>query len=164
MVAVDAGQPFSVIVDYAHNPESFEQIFAMLRPQVRGRMIAVFGSAGERDVAKRAMQGEIAGRMCDVLVLTDEDPRGEDREAIIAQIAAGAERAGKRAGSGYLCIPDRAQAIRVALAAAQPGDLVLLLGKGHEGSIIYADHSIPWNEEAVARQALAELGYGSAHD
>ena len=164
MVAVDAGQPFSVIVDYAHNPESFEQIFAMLRPQVRGRMIAVFGSAGERDVAKRAMQGEIAGRMCDLLVLTDEDPRGEDREAIIAQIAAGAERAGKRAGSGYLCIPDRAQAIRAALAAAQPGDMVLLLGKGHEGSIIYAEHSIPWNEEEVARQALAELGYGSAHD
>ncbi len=163
MVAVDAGQPFSVIVDYAHNPESFEQIFAMLRPQVRGRMIAVFGSAGERDVAKRAMQGEIAGRMCDLLVLTDEDPRGEDREAIIAQIAAGAERAGKRAGSGYLCIPDRAQAIRAALAAAQPGDMVLLLGKGHESSIIYADHSIPWNEEEVARQALAELGYGSAH-
>lgn len=161
MVPINAGQPFGVIVDYAHNPDSFAQIFAMLRPQVQGRMIAVFGSAGERDVAKRAIQGEIAGQMCDLLVLTDEDPRGEDREAIIAQIAAGAERAGKQAGSGYLCIPDRAQAIRAALAAAQPGDLVLLLGKGHEGSIIYADHSIPWDEEGEARRALAELGYVS---
>lgn len=159
MAPVNAGQPFGVIVDYAHNPDSFEQIFAMLRPQVQGRMIAVFGSAGERDVAKRAIQGEIAGQMCDLLVLTDEDPRGEDREAIIAQIAAGAERAGKRAGSGYLCIPDRAQAIRAALAAARPGDLVLLLGKGHEGSIIYADHAIPWDEAGEARRALAELGY-----
>ncbi|WP_287158369.1 UDP-N-acetylmuramoyl-L-alanyl-D-glutamate--2,6-diaminopimelate ligase [Chloroflexus sp.] len=164
MVPIDAGQPFAVIVDYAHNPDSFEQIFAMLRPQVQGRMIAVFGSAGERDVAKRAIQGEIAGRMCDLLVLTDEDPRGEDREAIIAQIAAGAERADKRPGSGYLCIPDRAQAIRAAMAAAQPGDLVLLLGKGHEGSIIYADFSLPWNEEHEARQALAELGYHRSHD
>ncbi|WP_298821300.1 UDP-N-acetylmuramoyl-L-alanyl-D-glutamate--2,6-diaminopimelate ligase [Chloroflexus sp.] len=161
MVPVHAGQPFDVIVDYAHNPDSFTQIFAMLRPQVQGRMIAVFGSAGERDVAKRAIQGEIAGRMCDLLVLTDEDPRGEDREAIIAQIAAGAEQAGKRAGSGYLCIPDRAQAIRAAFAAARPGDLVLLLGKGHEGSIIYADHSLPWDEEGEARRALAELGYGA---
>ncbi|WP_322496173.1 glutamate ligase domain-containing protein, partial [Chloroflexus sp.] len=161
MAPVNAGQPFGVIVDYAHNPDSFEQIFAMLRPQVQGRMIAVFGSAGERDVAKRAIQGEIAGRMCDLLVLTDEDPRGEDRAAIIAQIAAGAEQAGKRAGSGYLCIPDRAQAIRAALAAARPGDLVLLLGKGHEGSIIYADHAIPWDEEGEARRALAELGYGN---
>lgn len=164
MVPIDAGQPFAVIVDYAHNPDSFEQIFTMLRPQVQGRMIAVFGSAGERDVAKRAIQGEIAGRMCDLLVLTDEDPRGEEREAIIAQIAAGAERAGKRPGSGYLCIPDRAQAIRTAMAAAQPGDLVLLLGKGHEGSIIYADFSLPWNEEREARQALAELGYHRSHD
>lgn len=161
MVPIKAGQPFDVIVDYAHNPDSFEQIFTMLRPQVKGRMIAVFGSAGERDVAKRAIQGEIAGRMCDLLLLTDEDPRGEDREAIIAQIAIGAERAGKQPGSGYLCIPDRAQAIRAAFAVAQPGDLVLLLGKGHEGSIIYADYSLPWDEEGEARRALAEMGYDS---
>jgi UDP-N-acetylmuramoyl-L-alanyl-D-glutamate--2,6-diaminopimelate ligase len=159
MVSINVGQPFTVIVDYAHNPDSFEQIFTMLRPQVTGRIIAVFGSAGERDVSKRAIQGEIAGRMCDWLVLTDEDPRGEDREAIIAQIAAGAERAGKRPGSGYLCIPDRAQAIRTAIAAARPGDMVLLLGKGHEGSIIYADYTLPWDEEGEARRALAELGY-----
>jgi len=160
MQPVTLGQPFDVIVDYAHNPDSFEQVMGMLRPLARGRMIAVFGSAGERDVAKRPIQGEIAARFCDLLVLTDEDPRGEDREAIIAQIAAGAERAGKRAGSGYLCIPDRAAAVRAAIAAARPGDLVLLLGKGHEGSIIYADGSLPWDEAAEAEAALREQGYG----
>ncbi len=159
MEPVRAGQPFDVIVDYAHNPDSFEQVLAMLRPLTRGRMIAVFGSAGERDLAKRPIQGEIAGRYCDLLVLTDEDPRGEDREAIIAQIAGGAERSGRREGQGYLRIPDRAAAIDAAMAAAGPGDLVLLLGKGHEGSIIYADHSLPWDEAAEARRALAALGY-----
>jgi len=160
MEPVVQGQPFDVIVDYAHNPDSFSQVLGMLRPLTQGRMIAVFGSAGERDLAKRAIQGEIAGRFCDLLVLSDEDPRGEDRELILAQIAQGAERAGRRAGDGYLIIPDRAEALLAALTAARPGDLVLLLGKGHEGSIIYADHSLPWDEAAEARKALASLGYG----
>ncbi len=160
MEPITMGQPFDVIVDYAHNPDSFAQVLAMLRPLTRGRMIAVFGSAGERDVAKRAIQGEIAGRYCDLLVLTDEDPRGEDREAILAEIAVGAERAGLRPGSGYLIVPDRPAAVATALAAAGPGDLVLLLGKGHEGSIIYADHSLPYDEADEARRALAALGYG----
>lgn len=158
------GQPFEVIVDYAHNPESFEQVLSMLRPLARGRIIAVFGSAGERDVAKRAIQGEIAGRYCDLLVLTDEDPRGEDPLAIIAQIAAGAQRAGRRANQDYWIIPDRSEAIKAAMSAARSGDLVLLLGKGHEGSIIYADHSRPWDEAAEARRALQALGYTAPAD
>ena len=124
-----------------------------------GRIIAVFGSAGERDVAKRAIQGRQAAEVCDLLVLTDEDPRGEDRAAILQQIAAGAVEAGKQLGSGYLLIPDRSAAVRAAIGAARPGDLVLLLGKGHEGSIIYADHSLRWDESAEAYRALAELGY-----
>ncbi|PDW03379.1 UDP-N-acetylmuramoyl-L-alanyl-D-glutamate--2,6-diaminopimelate ligase [Candidatus Viridilinea mediisalina] len=160
MQPVVCGQPFAVLVDYAHSPDSFTQIFTMLRPLTQGRMLAVFGSAGERDRAKRAMQGEIAARYCELLFLTDEDPRGEDREAILADIAAGAEQVGHRAGRDYHAIPDRTAAIHAALAAARPGDLVLLLGKGHEGSIIYADHSIPWDEAAVAQAALRALGYG----
>jgi UDP-N-acetylmuramoyl-L-alanyl-D-glutamate--2,6-diaminopimelate ligase len=160
MQPINLGQPFDLIVDYAHNPDSFEQVLGMLRPLTRGRMIAVFGSAGERDRAKRAVQGAIAARYCELLVLTDEDPRGEDRAAIIAEIAEGAEQAGKRAGDGYLCIPDRAEAIRTALAEARPGDLVLLLGKGHEGNIIYDGSAIPWDEAEVARTALRSLGYG----
>jgi UDP-N-acetylmuramoyl-L-alanyl-D-glutamate--2,6-diaminopimelate ligase len=153
MERIDAGQPFTVIVDYAHNPDSFEQVMAMLRPLTAGRIIAVFGSAGERDREKRPIQGEIAARYCDLLVLTDEDPRGEDPAAILAEIAAGVGR------RPCLQIADRAAAIRAAFQEAQAGDMVLLLGKGHEGSIIYADHSRPWNESAEARAALAEMGY-----
>ncbi len=159
MQPVNMGQPFDVIVDYAHNPDSFDQVLGMLRPLTPGRIIAVFGSAGERDRAKRPIQGAIAGRYADLLVLTDEDPRGEDPAAIIAEIAEGAEQAGKRAGDGYLCISDRAEAIRTAMAAARPGDLVLLLGKGHEGNIIYAGSTIPWDEAESARDALRALGY-----
>jgi UDP-N-acetylmuramoyl-L-alanyl-D-glutamate--2,6-diaminopimelate ligase len=164
MQQINQGQPFSVIVDYAHNPDSFEQVMGMLRPLTTGKLIAVFGSAGERDREKRPLQGGIAARYCDLLILTDEDPRREDRQAIIAEIAAGAERAGKTAGSGYLSIPDRAEAIRAAFAQAQPGDLVLLLGKGHEGSIEYADGKHPWDEAAEARAALHEAGYDPADD
>lgn len=162
MQPIVCGQPFAVLVDYAHSPDSFTQIFTMLRPLTQGRMLAVFGSAGERDRAKRAMQGEIAARYCELLFLTDEDPRGEEREVILAQIAAGAARVGHQAGRDYHCIPDRTAAIQAALAAARPGDIVLLLGKGHEGSIIYADGSIPWDEAAVAQAALHDLGYTKA--
>ncbi len=159
MQRVDEGQPFTVLVDYAHTPEAFETVMGMLRPVVPGRMVAVFGSAGERDRQKRPMQGEIAARYCEFLVITDEDPRREDREAILWEIAAGAERLGKQAGRDFLCIADRRQAIRTALERARPGDLVLLLGKGHEGCIFYADYALPWDEAGVAREVLREMGY-----
>jgi UDP-N-acetylmuramoyl-L-alanyl-D-glutamate--2,6-diaminopimelate ligase len=159
MEPVEEGQPFGVIVDYAHNPDSFEQVMSMLRPLVQGRMIAVFGSAGERDREKRPLQGAIAARYCELLYLTDEDPRGEDRDAIVAEIAAGAAEAGATVNEGYYCIPDRREAIAAAFAAAQVGDLVLLLGKGHEGNIIYNGYSLPWNEAAVARELLKAMGY-----
>ncbi len=162
MQPVDHGQPFSVIVDYAHNPESFTQVFAMLRPITSGKLIAVFGSAGERDREKRPMQGRIAASYCDLLILTDEDPRREDPAQILAEIAAGATAAGKQIGSDCLLIADRTSAIRTAFAQAQAGDLVLLLGKGHEGSIEYADGKHPWDEVAVATAALHELGYPAA--
>ncbi|NJN68202.1 MAG: UDP-N-acetylmuramoyl-L-alanyl-D-glutamate--2,6-diaminopimelate ligase [Chloroflexaceae bacterium] len=160
MEPIDQGQPFGVLVDYAHNPDSFTQVMGMLRPLTSGRMIAVFGSAGERDREKRPQQGIVAAQFCDLLVLTDEDPRGEEREAILADIAAGAEQAGKRPGTGYLVIPDRAAAIRAAFEQARPGDLVLLLGKGHEGNMVYADGPRPWNEAAEACAALRAMGYG----
>jgi UDP-N-acetylmuramoyl-L-alanyl-D-glutamate--2,6-diaminopimelate ligase len=159
MERIEQGQPFTVIVDYAHNPDSFTQVMEMMRALATGRLIAVFGSAGERDVEKRAQQGAIAARSCALLILTDEDPRGEDREAIIADIARGAEEAGKTRGKGYLVIPDRAAAIRTAIEHAAPGDVVLLLGKGHEGSIEYAEGKVPWDEAAEARAALRAAGY-----
>jgi UDP-N-acetylmuramoyl-L-alanyl-D-glutamate--2,6-diaminopimelate ligase len=159
MERIEEGQPFTVLVDYAHTPGAFEKLMSITRPLTDGQLIAVFGSAGERDREKRPIQGAVAARFCDLLVLTDEDPRLEDREAIIAEIAQGAERAGKREGSGYMRIPDRPAAIRAAFAHARPGDIVLLLGKGHEGCIFYGEGKIDWDEAGEARAALREMGH-----
>ena len=160
MERVAQGQPFAVIVDYAHNPDSFEQVMRLMRPLTNGQLICVFGSAGERDVAKRAIQGEIAGQFCDLVVITDEDPRDEDPNVILEQIAVGVRTSSKTEGHGYLKIADRAHAIRAAFAQAQPGDIVLLLGKGHETSIVYErGRKQPWLERTEAERALQEIGY-----
>jgi len=152
---LDLGQPFRVIVDYAHTPESFEKLFSMVRPMTRGRLIVVFGSAGERDVEKRPLQGKAASRYADIIVLSDEDPRQEDRWKILEDIAAGCE--GAMLGENLFLIPDRTEAIRKALTAAQPGDTVLCLGKGHEQSIIYADGAVPWDEVEITRGLVEEI-------
>jgi UDP-N-acetylmuramoyl-L-alanyl-D-glutamate--2,6-diaminopimelate ligase len=149
---VIADTPFSVIVDYAHTPASFEHALPFFREQCSGRLIAVFGSAGERDVEKRPLQGAIADRYCDVIVLADEDPRGEDPMEILREIASGAPE--RREGVDLFMIPDRREAIAHAFGIAQPGDTVVLLGKGHEASIIGRESSVPWNEAAVARELL----------
>jgi UDP-N-acetylmuramoyl-L-alanyl-D-glutamate--2,6-diaminopimelate ligase len=154
MERVDSGQPFSVVIDYAHTADSLEKVLGELRPATPGRLWVVFGSAGERDVEKRPVMGEIAGRLADVVVVTDEDPRGEDRVAICEQIAAGAERAGGRRGQTLHVIPERTQAIGFAIAHAAPGDTVLCAGKGHESSIVSAGQTLPWNERTVVEEAL----------
>jgi UDP-N-acetylmuramoyl-L-alanyl-D-glutamate--2,6-diaminopimelate ligase len=159
MEYVALGQPFDVVVDYAHTPGAFERLFPWVRSVSQGRIIAVFGSAGERDPGKRPMQGRVAARWCDVVVLTDEDPRGEDRMAILDGIAAGCE--GKTRGTDLFLEPDRPAAIRLAFARARPGDVVLLLGKGHEGSIIGPAGSAAWDERAEAERALRTMGYGA---
>jgi UDP-N-acetylmuramoyl-L-alanyl-D-glutamate--2,6-diaminopimelate ligase len=166
MTAVRRGQPFEVIVDYAHTPSSFAAIFPPLRERVRrggGRVISLFGSAGDRDRVKRPEQGRIAGEYSDLVFLTDEDPRGEEPLAILEEIAQGCEadpaRPGMRRGEGLFLIPERPRAIREAFRRARPGDLVLLLGKGHENSIIYAGETRPYDEFAEAGRALAELGF-----
>lgn len=161
MQRVDVGQPFTVLVDYAHTPAAFSKVMALVRPITVGKLICVFGSAGERDREKRPQQGAIAAQYCDVVYITDEDPRGEDALAIIDEIAVGARQYGRRDGVDLFCVPDRAAAIAAACADAGPGDMVLLLGKGHEGSIIYADGSIPWDEAAQVRAVLATLGYSA---
>ncbi|MBD5428639.1 MAG: UDP-N-acetylmuramyl-tripeptide synthetase, partial [Treponema sp.] len=140
MTVIDHRQPFEVIVDYAHTPSSFETIFPPIRKRCAGKMLCVFGSGGERDTEKRPLQGEIAARFCDVIILADEDPRGEDPAELLAQIAVGAETAGKVRGKDLFIIPDRPAAIRRALSLAGKDDIVLLLGKAHENSIIYKDH------------------------
>jgi UDP-N-acetylmuramoyl-L-alanyl-D-glutamate--2,6-diaminopimelate ligase len=166
MERIDRGQPFTLIVDYAHTPASLaavlDDLAGLLGPG--GGRIVVFGSAGERDVAKRALQGRVAGERCRLVIATDEDPRGEDPLAIIDQIANGAEAAGLRRGDDLLLIADRRAAIATAIERARPGDVVLLAGKGHERSIIYAGSELPWDERQVAEECLAAAGYGDPPD
>jgi UDP-N-acetylmuramoyl-L-alanyl-D-glutamate--2,6-diaminopimelate ligase len=162
MERISVGQPFTVIVDYAHTPAALAAVLDGLAPLAAagsGGLIVVFGSAGERDTAKRPMMGRIAGERCRLVILTDEDPRGEDRETILNEIAAGVEAAGLGRGRGLLLVPDRAAAIRAAFDRAGPGDVVLLAGKGHEASIIDDRGPQPWDERAAALAALAALGF-----
>ncbi len=163
MEPVDLGQPFRVVVDYAHTPAAFRRVFPVFRRATPGSLVAVFGSAGERDLEKRPQLGAVASEYCDRIILADEDPRGEDGLAILRQVAAGCRSAAGRtpeAGGGLRIIADRRQAIRAALAGARAGDTVVLLGKGHESSILYARGPIGWDEAEEARAALRELGFG----
>lgn len=161
MERISGDQPFAVIVDYAHTPASLEKVLQLLRPLTPGKLIAVFGSAGERDRSKRPVLAEIASRWCDLFVITQEDPRLDDREALLREIEEGATRAGKRRGRDYLVIDDRADAIATAIARAEPGDTVVLCGKGHERSIIEGEEKRPWNEAEVAREALRGRGFAA---
>jgi UDP-N-acetylmuramoyl-L-alanyl-D-glutamate--2,6-diaminopimelate ligase len=172
MTAVSSGQPFEVLVDYAHTPSSFETVLPPLRERLDsrgGRLICLFGSAGERDTQKRKIQGEIAARYSDIVILADEDPRGEEPIAILEEIAQGCETPhGCEASKRYknvirnetlFLIPNRPEAIRKAVSLARQGDIVLLLGKGHENSIIYANETMAYDEISEAEAALEEAGY-----
>jgi UDP-N-acetylmuramoyl-L-alanyl-D-glutamate--2,6-diaminopimelate ligase len=170
MTIIQKGQPFDVFVDYAHTPSSFETIFPPLRERLNkpggargGRIISLFGSAGERDTKKRSEQGRIAAQWSDLIFLTDEDPRGENPMDILEEIAQGCKayqgcKKWKEGKNLYL-IPDRPKAIRKAFSLARPGDMVLLLGKGHENSIIYAEKTMAYDEITEAEKALAEMGW-----
>jgi UDP-N-acetylmuramyl-tripeptide synthetase len=136
MNIIDEGQDFTVIVDYACTPDAFEKVFAAVKPTAKGRIITVFGSPGRRDELKRPIQGEIAGRESDIVVLTEEDDRDQDGQKILEEIAAGAEKAGKIRDKDEFLVHDRAEAVQKAIDMAKPGDMVLLLGKGEETVII----------------------------
>lgn len=136
MVTVDEGQPFQVIVDYAHTPDSFEKLFKDIKPMVKGRLIVMFGSAGRRDEKKRTVQGRLAGQYADLIFITEEDDRDMDGQAIMDEIASGVEAAGKVRDKDLFLIHKREEAIAAAFKAAKAGDVVLLLGKGHEKSIL----------------------------
>ena len=157
MERVDLGQPFSVIIDYAHTPQSLEKVLRELRPITRGKLIAVFGSAGDRDREKRPWMGEIAARLSDYAVFTNEDPREEDAMTILSEIAAGAEEVGWTEGDQYARIEDRRQGIAHAVRRARPGDTILLAGKGHERSILIGRGKEPWDERAAAEAAIRGL-------
>lgn len=160
MQRVELGQPFAVVVDYAHTPDALEQVLHILRPLTTGRLIALIGSGGERDVLKRPELGRIAAELADAVVVTDEDPRGEDREEINRQIADGARAAGARDGETLWVINDRQTAIAHAIGLAGPGDTILLAGKGHEHNMFMADGPVWWDEVEVARRELRNAGHG----
>ncbi len=160
MERIDAGQPFAVVVDYAHTADSLAKVLRMLRPVTRGRLIAGFGSAGERDPTKRPAMGRVGAELADLTVVTDEDPRLEDSRAINEAIAAGARAAGATHDS-LVVIDDRREAIDHAIGLARDGDVILLAGTGHETSIFHGPEKLPWDDRAVAREALAAAGWGS---
>jgi UDP-N-acetylmuramoyl-L-alanyl-D-glutamate--2,6-diaminopimelate ligase len=158
MTRLDEGQSFAVIVDFAHTPDSFEKLFKDLRPVVKGRLIVLFGSAGRRDEAKRPLQGMLAGKYADEVVVTEEDDRDIDGQEIMEQIAGGAVQAGKDRDLNLFLVHDRTEAIKFALSRADGSDdTVLLLGKGHEKTIERANGENPWDELGTAKAALREL-------
>jgi UDP-N-acetylmuramoyl-L-alanyl-D-glutamate--2,6-diaminopimelate ligase len=154
MEPVDLGQPFQALIDFAHTPNSLRNALEAARGLTRGRVIVVFGSAGLRDREKRPLMGEIAAGLADRVVITAEDPRTEDLEQIMGQIAAGCEEAGRREGVDYWSIGDRGEAIQFAIDIAEDGDLVLVTGKGHEKSMCFGTTEYPWSDHAAVRQAL----------
>jgi UDP-N-acetylmuramoyl-L-alanyl-D-glutamate--2,6-diaminopimelate ligase len=153
MTNIDEGQDFSVIVDFAHTPDSFEKLFKDLRPVVKGKLIVMFGSAGRRDEAKRAVQGKLAGEYADEVVITEEDDRDIDGIGIMQQIAHGAEEAGKVQDKDLFLVHDRTEAINFAVKRAAKGDTVLLLCKGHEKTIERSDGEHDWDEIGITHQA-----------
>jgi UDP-N-acetylmuramoyl-L-alanyl-D-glutamate--2,6-diaminopimelate ligase len=157
MTRISEGQDFDLIVDFAHTPDSFEKLFKDLKPVVEGRLIVMFGSAGRRDEAKRAVQGKLAGEYADIVVLTEEDDRDINGKEIMNEIASGAVHAGKRKDENLFMVGDRTEAINYTVGLAKAGDTVLLLGKGHEKTIERKDGEHPWDEIATAHQAVKDL-------
>jgi UDP-N-acetylmuramoyl-L-alanyl-D-glutamate--2,6-diaminopimelate ligase len=147
---VDEGQEFAVLVDYAHTPDSLENVLAAARPLTRGRLLCVFGCGGDRDRGKRPQMGEISARLADHTIVTSDNPRSEEPEAIVDEIMAGiADRSGSEA------IVDRRAAIERAVALAAPGDVVVVAGKGHEqGQELEDGRKLPFDDVTVAREAL----------
>jgi UDP-N-acetylmuramoyl-L-alanyl-D-glutamate--2,6-diaminopimelate ligase len=156
--AVHAGQPFAVIVDYAHTPDGLENVLRAARAITAGRLIVVFGCGGDRDRTKRPLMGRIAAEWGDVVVVTSDNPRGEEPLAIIAEICPGVERGAKGRAVEIHVEPDRRRAIQLALAAARPGDLVMIAGKGHETYQELRGVKYPFDDRQVVRELLRARG------
>jgi UDP-N-acetylmuramoyl-L-alanyl-D-glutamate--2,6-diaminopimelate ligase len=147
---VEAGQPFTVLVDYAHTPDSLENVLRAVRGFTPGRVLVVFGCGGDRDRGKRPLMGQAASSLADLTIVTSDNPRSEDPEAIIQQIVEGA----RREGGPFRAEVDRRAAIRLALSEAQPGDSVVIAGKGHETGQQFRDVSVPFDDRVVAAEEV----------
>lgn len=159
MDRVQEGQDFDAIVDFAHTPNALQRALEAVRGTTSGRVIVAFGSAGLRDVEKRELMGRVAGRFADRVILTAEDPRTESLDAIMAAIAEGCEAEGMVDGRDFWRIGDRAEAIQAAIDMAQPGDVVIVAGKGHEKSMCFGTVETPWSDhEAVTAALRRRLG------
>ena len=156
METIDLGQDFLAIVDFAHTPNGIRQALSTARELTEGKVITVFGSAGLRDVEKRKMMPEIAAGLADKMILTAEDPRTESLDGILADMAEGARKGGGEEGVTFWREPDRGTAVRRAVDIAEPGDLVILCGKGHEQSMCFGHIEYPWDDRTALRAALAE--------
>ena len=154
--AVDDGQPFTVLVDYAHTPEALENVLGEARRLTEGRVVCVFGCGGDRDRTKRPLMGAAAVTLADHVIVTSDNPRSEDPLAIIAEVTAGT------AGGSVHVELDRALAIERALERAEPGDVVVIAGKGHEQGQEFAERTIPFDDRQVAREALRRLATGAS--
>jgi len=156
MERIDLGQPFTAIVDFAHTPNALRRALEAARTMTDGRLIAVFGSAGLRDRAKRRMMAEVSAELADLTVLTAEDPRSESLADILAEMATGSASRGAQEGRSFWRVPDRREALRFAVSLAQPGDVVIACGKGHEQSMCFGEIEYPWDDRTALRAALAE--------
>ncbi len=157
MERIDLGQPFTAIVDFAHTPNALRVALETARKMTDKRIIAIFGSAGLRDKEKRRMMAETSAELADISILTAEDPRTESLEGILEEMAAGARSRGGREGQTFFRVPDRGAAIRFGVRVAEPGDIVLACGKGHEQSMCFGETEYPWDDRTAMRAALAEL-------
>ncbi|HUS52319.1 MAG TPA: UDP-N-acetylmuramoyl-L-alanyl-D-glutamate--2,6-diaminopimelate ligase [Candidatus Bathyarchaeia archaeon] len=157
MEKIDEGQAFEVFVDFAHTPNALENVLKTLKKKKRGKLMVVFGCAGERDQGKRPVMGEIASRLAEVVVLTAEDPRTEETSQIISQIVKGCQKAGGVEGKTFFQIPDRKKAIEFAVKKAKEGDLVVICGKGHEKTMCFGRAEYPWSDQKEARKALRKM-------
>lgn len=159
---IEKGQDFTVIIDYAHTPDALEKLYTSLKPGVKGKMIAVLGSCGDRDKTKRPIMGALAGHYADIVVVTDEEPYTENPSDIIKQVAEGVmrgEKAKKVEGEDFFVVENRREGINKALSLAKKGDLVVITGMGAQEFRVVGDKKESWSERKVVAEELGKLGY-----
>ena len=156
MEFINEGQPFTVVVDFAHAPDALSRVLQLLRSHSRGRIIAVLGSIGEREKDRRAAMGRVAAEAADFTIVTDDNPYTEDRDAILRDIATGLTGAGRR-GHDFVVLPDRREAVAYAITMAVDDDVVLLAGKGHEREVHLRDSVYECDDRVEARRAIKSL-------